>query len=554
MANTENQFTFEISLSVLNHLGRNLYRSFMTVLGEAISNSWDADAENVWIYIDRDKNYLVVKDDGDGMTANDFQDKFLKIGYSKRRDGTASSIKKRPFIGRKGIGKLALLSCAKKVCVLTRKSADSDYTGGVIDNSGLDEAIKNDLTPDKYQLGKVDETLLQQFTKGHEHGTIIYFEDVTEGIRNRVDYLKNMIALYFRFSLIDSSFSIYVNDEKITLDHLGDLVNDTQFVWIINDLNDPLVTENIARSPELYRTISLKEEEPFKGFIASVVKPSQLKIKTTEEKIGVDLFVNGRLREKDILRHIPSTRLVESYLYGQIHYDGLDDETDRFATSREGIIADDSKYQKFLNDLKRIVGYVMEEWDKLRSEINQDGDPDNPRITKKERKAKELFNVVSDEYSLPMQSENKGKVDSWVSELAEDAQFNFSSYADCFISENLIRKYIEDKKIPLSTEAQEKKNKWQENELKSKNRANISIEIRRSNNDLSYLGMEHLANLVDKAKNQLKEPGLSRDAFEYKPLRNAVAHTALLTDVAKSRLTAVYENIKARVKNLLSNP
>ena len=37
------QFTFEISLSVLNHLGRNLYRSFMTVVGEALSNSWDAD-------------------------------------------------------------------------------------------------------------------------------------------------------------------------------------------------------------------------------------------------------------------------------------------------------------------------------------------------------------------------------------------------------------------------------------------------------------------------------------------------------------------------------
>jgi len=85
MANTEKQFTFEISLSVLNHLGRNLYRSFMTVLGEAISNAWDADAENVWIFIDRERNFLVIKDDGIGMTAEDFQDKFLKIGYSKRK-------------------------------------------------------------------------------------------------------------------------------------------------------------------------------------------------------------------------------------------------------------------------------------------------------------------------------------------------------------------------------------------------------------------------------------------------------------------------------------
>lgn len=115
MAKTENQFTFEISLSVLNHLGRNLYRSFMTVLGEAISNAWDADAENVWIYIDHKKNTLIVIDDGDGMTAEDFQNKFLKIGYSKRRDGSTSTKRHRPYIGRKGIGKLALLSCARRI-------------------------------------------------------------------------------------------------------------------------------------------------------------------------------------------------------------------------------------------------------------------------------------------------------------------------------------------------------------------------------------------------------------------------------------------------------
>ncbi len=55
MGNNE-PFKFAISLSVLDHLGRHLYRSFATVLGEAISNAWDADARNVWIYLDPDKN------------------------------------------------------------------------------------------------------------------------------------------------------------------------------------------------------------------------------------------------------------------------------------------------------------------------------------------------------------------------------------------------------------------------------------------------------------------------------------------------------------------
>src|SRR3989304_2080969 len=149
MARIENQFSFVISLSVLNHLGRNLYRSFMTVLGEAISNSWDADAENVWIYIDKEKNFLIIKDDGDGMSAEDFQNKFLKIGYSKRKDGSSFTRKGRPFIGRKGIGKLALLSCADRISVLS-KTPNSPYVGGVIDNSGLDQAITDDLTPQQY--------------------------------------------------------------------------------------------------------------------------------------------------------------------------------------------------------------------------------------------------------------------------------------------------------------------------------------------------------------------------------------------------------------------
>src|ERR1039457_4070636 len=113
-------FTFEISLSVLNRLGRSLYRSFATVLGEAISNSWDADAKKVEIYVDKDQNSFLIKDDGVGMTEDDFQNKFLKIGYSKRKAGARSSPGGRPFIGRKGIGNLALLSCADKITVVSK--------------------------------------------------------------------------------------------------------------------------------------------------------------------------------------------------------------------------------------------------------------------------------------------------------------------------------------------------------------------------------------------------------------------------------------------------
>jgi len=552
MEEAKGQFTFEISLSVLNHLGRNLYRSFMTVLGEAISNSWDADAKNVWVYVDRERNSLVVKDDGDGMDADDFQTKFLKIGYSKRKEGSRSA-KNRPYIGRKGIGKIALLSCAKRISILTRKSPEDEYVGGVIDNSGLDDAIKNDLTPDRYPLGRVDESLFQRYKEGHDHGTIIYFEEISEGVRNSIDQIRKVMALYFRFSLIDDSFTIYVDDQPITLDDLDDLARNTEFLWNINGLDDPYVSRKLTLPP-LKEQASIDVRGSFRGFIASVRKPRDLKIFTTEEKVGVDLFVNGRLRERDLLRHIPTARVYESYLYGQIHFDELDDELDRFTSNREGVVADDPKFKELLTILQeKVMRGIAEQWDEWRVKHREEGDSENPRLSPRARKSRALFNVVSEDYSLPEGATQKSKVDKWVDALAEDAQFNFSSYAECFISENLIRRYIEEKGIVLSPEAEREKDKWKNREIESKDRANISIDIRRSNSDLSYLSMDDLANLVDKV-DPVKQAGLSRDAAEYKPMRDAVAHTALLTDLAKQKLTTVYENIKARVRTLLSSP
>jgi hypothetical protein len=547
-----NEFSFEISLSVLNHLGRNLYRSFITVLGEGISNSWDAEAKNVWIYVDKEENSFFIKDDGLGMTALDFQNKFLKIGYSKRKNNeTHSEKKKRPYIGRKGIGKLALLSCARKITVIS-KTRNGDYIGGVIDNSALDKAITDDLSPQQYQLGKWSAGLFKKHTKNHKQGTIIYFEKTKDDIRNNLDFLKKTIALYFRFSLLDPSFSIYINNEKVTIDCLNDLMSKTEFLWVINGHKDPFIDKLIRKfTKEKNEKRNVKVNENITGFVASVETPRSLKIIGTEERAGIDLFVNGRLRERDILKHMSASRITESYLYGQIHYDELDDEIDRFTSSREGIVADDAKYKKFLSGIRKKLLEMIYEWDRWRIKHKQDGDSENPILEKKERKSLELFNVVSKEYSLPKKSKQSKKINEWVNALSDDARYNFTSYAECFVSENLVRKFIEEKKLKLSKEAKIESEQWKQKEKQNKGKGNLSISIRQKSHDLSYLSMDHLANMVDK-KDPLKEACLGRDAMEYKPIRDALMHTALLTGVAKNKLSTVYTNIQARVIELLS--
>lgn len=544
------KFTFAISMSVLDHLGRNLYRSFVTVIGEAISNSWDADADNVWIYINKEKGTLVVKDDGDGMTASDFQNKFLKIGYSKRKKDGNESANGRPFIGRKGIGKLALLSCSNKVAVLS-KVKGGDIVGGVIDNSGLDKAITDDLIPSEYPLEKYDLELFDLYTKDFEKGTIIYFEGIKEGVKNSFEFIRKIVALYFRFSLIDDSFNIFINDEKVTLEDLNDLASNTEYLWVINQMEDPYIKEKLKNVR--HKSTSLKiNDNRIRGFIASVKKPRDLNITNMEERIGVDLFVNGRLRERDVLKNIPTARLAVNYLYGQMHFDKLDDKTDRFTSSREGIVADDPKFKEFLEELRDKLTVILDDWDKWRIEDREEGDAESQRIKKRERSSRSLYNAVSEEYADPTDTERVGKVDKWIDELSADAQYNFTSYAECFISENLIRKHIKETGKKLSKVAKTEIKERKKNEKQFKNKANLHIDIRLNSDDLNYLSMDYLANLLDKAKDPLKDAGLSRDAAEYKPIRDALMHTSLLTQDAKEKLTAVYKNIRSRIKTLLA--
>ena len=215
-------------------------------------------------------------------------------------------------------------------------------------------------------------------------------------------------------------------------------------------------------------------------------------------------------------------------------------------------MADDPKFKDLLEHLKKILGAILTDWDNWRRKNKEAGDAENESMPLKDRKSEELYDVVSEEYAFPSGTKGKDKVNRWTDELREDARFNFGSYAECFISENLIRKYIDEKKIKLSAEATAEAKEQRRREQENKTQGNISIGIRRANADINYLDMDYLSNLIDKPKDKIKEASLVRDAKEYKPIRNALMHTALLTDVAKRKLTSVYENIKERIRTILS--
>ena len=549
----DSEYKFDISLSVLNHLGRNLYRNFITIIGEAISNSWDADAKHVWIDINSDRSEIVIKDDGTGMTSGDFQSKFLNIGYSKRKGGCNCSANHRPFIGRKGIGKLALLSCSAEVTIIT-SVASGGWVGGTIDNSELDDAIERSAGQGEYHLKKPDQKLIGSYCNNLEKGTVLIFKGVNADIPiGDIGNIRRLIALYFRFSLIDEDFSICVNGSEVGVNDLDGLIKKTQFLWMVNEGigdNDGLV-QKIRDS--VVEVVNIKtDDESIKGFIASARKPRDLAIFGSGERVGIDLFVNGRMRERNISRHAPKSRIPENYLYGQIHYNKLDsaDGVDRFTSSREGVIANDKLFCHFMKDFDMIVGKVIDMWDKLRLNNGDDGDPDNSeRKSKKDRASRSLFSEVIKEYRS---NQNVSIVDQWQKKFADDAEFNFASYAECFVSENLVRELIRRKKYALDKRAVKEAEKWRQRERSDKRAAGISISIRANDEDLYYLPMEDLCRVASSERGGYPDK-LINDNRDMVPIRNAIMHTSKLTNEAKLKLTTVFNNIRAKISQLIDS-
>ena len=115
-----------------------------------------------------------------------------------------------------------------------------------------------------------------------------------------------------------------------------------------------------------------------------------------------------------------------------------------------------------------------------------------------------------------------------------------------------MRKYIQEKGIPFPDDWEKRLGDWKKRAEEAKNKANISIDIREDDSDLSYCSMDDLAFLVEGKEGKGKNNTLFKDACEYKPIRDALAHTSRLTRVAKNKLNTTYENIKARIVGLLN--
>ena len=108
-------------------LGRQQIAGIPTAISELFKNAHDAYANRVEIDYYRSAGLFVLRDDGVGMTREEFVDRWLTIAtessVKRSRAGTQrpdQGMPRRPVLGEKGIGRLAIATIAPQVLVLTR--------------------------------------------------------------------------------------------------------------------------------------------------------------------------------------------------------------------------------------------------------------------------------------------------------------------------------------------------------------------------------------------------------------------------------------------------
>ena len=130
---------FTIDAELLRELGERLVGKPHIVLAELVKNSYDADATEVTINFSPDKDFIEVRDNGHGMTYENFKNFWMRIGTT-HKSRKHSKVLGRPMTGSKGVGRLAVQFLASELEIKTVPAGKSvEWLEFAID---WEEAIK----------------------------------------------------------------------------------------------------------------------------------------------------------------------------------------------------------------------------------------------------------------------------------------------------------------------------------------------------------------------------------------------------------------------------
>ncbi len=341
------EFVLKFSMGTIDHLGIQMYQTLPPVIAELISNSYDADSENVNIHFDEKptgEKTILIKDDGNGMSFEEINNKFLVIGRNRRLSedgGNISTIKKRKVTGRKGIGKLAIFGIAEEIYIKTIKN-------------GIKNELRLSLTAIKNCESKSEELsryspqaiTINANSDGEPDGTLIELNKIKRKSQFKIDEIITSISKRFTFN--DDDFLVkfhYNNEEKGRIDKETKWkIFKGQFTWDFPVDKD-----------EEYSYI---HADKIYGKIITSNKPLD------EASKGITLYARGKLVNRNEFYGIKiTTSNAYNYMTGFLNVDFIDDfDDDLINTSRDGLVWDNDSLEGLKNWIQQQLKNIEKKW------------------------------------------------------------------------------------------------------------------------------------------------------------------------------------------------
>ncbi|MFI9101683.1 ATP-binding protein [Streptomyces fildesensis] len=389
-----------MDLNVLNHLGINLYSNVPAVLSEIVANAYDADATEVRITIDRVAGRVVISDNGNGMTREEVNGRFLTVGYRRRdREGGAVTARGRRVMGRKGIGKLSLFSIARVIEVETAKGEDKNALVMRLDGvqRAMTEAGGNgEYRPEVRSVESID----------FESGTRITLTNLKKGLNNTSGALRKRLARRFSILGAEENFHLFIDGVEVTIAD-RDYYHKIQYIWTFGNIeNGNKIASQCSKLRHHQHLPSETEHGVVSGWIGTVGSSKDLKEVGGENLNQITLMARGKLAHEDILEELRETSVYRSYMIGEISANFLDadDQPDIATSSRQRIIEDDPRYASVIEWMQtQVLPDIRKRWKELRNEDGTKSATEEPLVSEwfhglgpdSRKKASRLFGKIN---------------------------------------------------------------------------------------------------------------------------------------------------------------
>ena len=220
-------FVHTIDAKLASNIGEESISNWIQAVLEIVKNALDADAENVWITFEGQESLdktqptkitkIIIRDDGFGMTVEDLQNKYFRIGTDNKQRNTISPLKKRRVVGEKGMGHVA----AKRLGLICKIVSNPLHYSDREPSASINKTITATINWNDFQYGL-------NFTDVKSKGEILErATDQTTGLQVELTELRDGTISKEEFRELEHSLSMLIVPKDLKSDK-----NDNFKIWL----------------------------------------------------------------------------------------------------------------------------------------------------------------------------------------------------------------------------------------------------------------------------------------------------------------------------------